>query len=126
METGSYRQDNCSGKRRNDGDMFLPKLQTLVYDILPPLKEGARKRCSECGSCQDNCYGKRCDDGDGHGSCQLLWKEVGWWRRPWFLSTALERGGVMETAMVPVNCSGKRWGDGDGHGSCQLFWKEVG
>ena len=25
------------------------KLQTLVYDILPSLEEGARKRCSECG-----------------------------------------------------------------------------
>ena len=28
--------------------MHRPKLQTLVYDILP-LEEGAGKRCSECG-----------------------------------------------------------------------------
>ena len=69
--------------------MFLPKLQTLAYDILPPLEEGAGKRCSECGSRQDNYYGKRCDDGDG------------------FLSTALQRGGMMET------------------GSRQLLWIEV-
>ena len=33
-------------------DTLDPKLQTLVYDILPSttLEEGAGRRCSECGS----------------------------------------------------------------------------
>ena len=32
----------------------LPKLQALVYDILPALEEGAGKRCSECVHYHEN------------------------------------------------------------------------
>ena len=37
------------GRRDNLHTMGQPKLQALVYDILP-LEEGAEKRCRECGA----------------------------------------------------------------------------
>ena len=35
--------------------LFTPKVQSLVYDILP-LEEGAGKRCSECGLVRVSTY----------------------------------------------------------------------
>ena len=40
------------GRRDNLHTMGQPKLQALVYDILP-LEEGAEKRCSECEQVED-------------------------------------------------------------------------
>ena len=35
-------------RSRNPLYYYYPKLEALVYDILPSLEEGAGKRCSEC------------------------------------------------------------------------------
>ena len=46
----SVRSSHSISPRPSRRPALFPKLQALVYDILPPLEEGAGKRCSECVS----------------------------------------------------------------------------